>query len=466
MDSQKSAETKLEFQDFSNTDFSATEFDSDNKGQTINFTSFPDTALDDDDPESQLLADESSSGKTGTSSFWTFSYYQQFFDVDTVQVRQRLLWSMIPNPNKSYLQNYIRPNPDLYGPFWTCVTLIFCIAIAGNMANYLQMGTETYVWKYDFHKVSFAASVIFSYVIIVPLGVWAFLWWRKSAERTSASLTFLEIICVYGYSLTVYIPVSIFWLINLSWIRWTLAITGSVLSGSVLLMTFWPAVRADLNKFKFGVLAAILACHILLAVGFMEYFFYVPQMQSISVSKASVAPALLPKVTSPPELPANVPQKLKLKPKQDSKHTAVEGPAPAPVDDVVKNVEDSNKIQNKKEEKRETSEKSVEKGKIANFHSESLDSPKKTENRLVAKQKKPEVGNQANVNHILVNARKDSEKKQISTGEEDNKDNVDTSDNEQKDVVEEEENVTQTDEKDAAKVEDPQSQQDLPLGNQ
>ena len=29
-----------------------------------------------------------------------------------------------------------------------------------------------------------------------------------------ASLTFLELICLYGYSLVVYIPVSVLWLIQ------------------------------------------------------------------------------------------------------------------------------------------------------------------------------------------------------------------------------------------------------------
>lgn len=52
--------------------------------------------------------------KPGTS-FWTFEFYQQFFDVESKQVGDRILWSMVPKPGVSYLQSYIRPNPDLYG---------------------------------------------------------------------------------------------------------------------------------------------------------------------------------------------------------------------------------------------------------------------------------------------------------------------------------------------------------------
>ena len=50
-----------------------------------------------------------------SSSFWTFEYYQSFFDVDTKDVADRILGSMFPDPRSNYLVAKIRPNPDLYG---------------------------------------------------------------------------------------------------------------------------------------------------------------------------------------------------------------------------------------------------------------------------------------------------------------------------------------------------------------
>lgn len=41
------------------------------------------------------------------------------------------------------------------GPFWICMTLVFSVAVAGNLANYLysqSTSSSSYVWKYDFHK--------------------------------------------------------------------------------------------------------------------------------------------------------------------------------------------------------------------------------------------------------------------------------------------------------------------------
>ena len=40
-----------------------------------------------------------------------------------------------------FLRRSIRPKPDLYGPFWVCVTLIFSVAISGKITN-IVMGTK------------------------------------------------------------------------------------------------------------------------------------------------------------------------------------------------------------------------------------------------------------------------------------------------------------------------------------
>ena len=111
---------------------------------------------------SQLITDDDDNASSWrTSNFLKFEFYQQFFDVDTTAVKDRVLYSMVPLPGKSFLQHHIRPKPDLYGPFWVCVTLVFSIAISGNMATYLQKSFEAdedhpVNWHYDFHKVTFS----------------------------------------------------------------------------------------------------------------------------------------------------------------------------------------------------------------------------------------------------------------------------------------------------------------------
>lgn len=57
--------------------------------------------------------------------------------------------------------------------------------------------------------VTIAALVIFLYAWLVPIALWGFLTWRQGAERQLGGYSFLETVCVYGYSLFIYIPTSV-----------------------------------------------------------------------------------------------------------------------------------------------------------------------------------------------------------------------------------------------------------------
>lgn len=57
--------------------------------------------------------------------------------------------------------------------------------------------------------VSVAATTIYAYAWLVPLALWGFLMWRNSKVMNIVSYSFLEIVCVYGYSLFIYIPTAV-----------------------------------------------------------------------------------------------------------------------------------------------------------------------------------------------------------------------------------------------------------------
>ncbi|XP_020290239.1 protein YIPF1 [Pseudomyrmex gracilis] len=227
---------------------------------------------------------------TAQRNFWTIEYYQKFFDVNTDEVLQRLSRSVIPHGSDYNLLTHIRSKPDLYGPFWICVTLVFCIAISGNMANYLQTARSTdYHWRYEFHIVSYAATCIFLYAWIIPLALWGALKWTNSSRNTEEELIesntvpgLLELLCIYGYSLTIYCLVVVLWAIQISWLQWSLLIISVYLSGGVLLRSLLPAIA---GKHRIIYIAVILGMHLLLATGLMLYFFHVPSKSVVPPSE-------------------------------------------------------------------------------------------------------------------------------------------------------------------------------------
>ncbi|XP_044255285.1 protein YIPF1 [Tribolium madens] len=224
--------------------------------------------------ESGAPLDEPSAQK----SFWTLEYYQQFFDVETRDVLDRIIASITPKRDTS-LKHHLRDKPDLYGPFWISVTLIFTIAISGNIANYLQHTNSQYHWKYNFQLVSYAATAIYIYVLLIPFALWGLLKWSSDVSdleglETGTTPSALELICIYGYSLFIYIPASILWSIQINLLQWGLVLVAAVVSGAVLLFTLLPALR--LSRHKIFLMIGIGGCHLLLAAGFMLYFFHVP----------------------------------------------------------------------------------------------------------------------------------------------------------------------------------------------
>ena len=54
-----------------------------------------------------------------------------------LQVLGRVLAGMVPF--RTSLVEALHPNPDLYGPFWLCATLIFCTAVSGNIARIFRL---------------------------------------------------------------------------------------------------------------------------------------------------------------------------------------------------------------------------------------------------------------------------------------------------------------------------------------
>ncbi|CAH2055958.1 unnamed protein product, partial [Iphiclides podalirius] len=231
--------------------------------------------------------------QTGNHNFWTIEYYQKYFDVHTHEVVERIISSVLPQKvSRNYFDERIKGKPDLYGPIWISVTLIFTIAVSGNIANYLQSANKAVHWRYDFHLVSYAATAIVCYVWLVPLALWTALKWTTVPEgqdeietQQSTSPTMMSLFCLYGYSLSIYIPVAVFWTIQVSWLQWLFVLMAAFVSGAVLIFWLLPALRK--SRYFPILVGSILAFHFLLAAGFMLYFFHVPDTVEASPAVAS-----------------------------------------------------------------------------------------------------------------------------------------------------------------------------------
>lgn len=251
----------------------------------------PSTAID---PRARELQ----SGK-----FWTIGFYQQFFDIDTNQVLLRMANTLVPMNPPDFLMDrnwhgntggsvlsardesvfeeagvVLNRNPDLYGPFWITTTLWMALAVVSNIMDKIAFernqqsvvnGTSapSTTWVYNFQMASVACVTMYSYCFGMGAIVWGLMKWK------SLPVSYLDAICLYGYSMFIFLLVSILCMIPVSGLQWLFVLVGGLWSSAYLLINFWTVWKVALERSWFiGVVALVLIMHMLLSMSFKFYF--------------------------------------------------------------------------------------------------------------------------------------------------------------------------------------------------
>ena len=162
------------------------------------------------------------------------SFLQVYFDIDTEDIKNRLISSL--NPLNSNFIKLINNKPDLYGPFWIYTTIIFIIAASGSFSKYLQGANDA---DYFQEFVPTAAYVIYGVGFCLPFIIFILMYFFGS------QINFMIILCIYGYSFTIYAPIMII-IIPFEKIQ------GFLLFLAVLSSTIFIIVNflAEMNKYE------------------------------------------------------------------------------------------------------------------------------------------------------------------------------------------------------------------------
>jgi len=198
--------------------------------------------------------------------WWNIEYWQFLFNVNTRQVFRRILGALIPFPPKFF--EITEQNPDVYGPFWIASTLVFIMSAAGNIGNWLnaELAGESSSWTYDVSKLPGASGFIYGYLGVIPLLLYFF------CRYNQIPLQLLQIYCIYGYSMFIYLPISILCVIPRDEIRWGLVGLAFLISTAVLISNIFRALKGHMGK-GFIVLIIIALLQLGFALTCMLYFF-------------------------------------------------------------------------------------------------------------------------------------------------------------------------------------------------
>ena len=154
----------------------------------------------------------------------TVSRYRQYFDVTQDQIKSRILRSLFPFTGQPLFEN---GKIDLYGPLWIFITLNIAMAIFGYMCmcfdnHYKQADIVSIL---QVHKIAKSYGFLMFYFLLIPLGLYFLLNFLMSQ-----SPSYPKILAAYGYSFTIFIPITFLFLIPVETLRWFFLIVAGIIS--------------------------------------------------------------------------------------------------------------------------------------------------------------------------------------------------------------------------------------------
>jgi len=195
--------------------------------------------------------------------------YRSYFDIDTIDIQNRIKSSVLMCylPDKFRVQvigverNATTKGPDLYGPLWITMTLVFFLAFTSNMSAYFR--TNPNEFEYDVTHLIRAMTVCFSFSFGVPA-----LFWVLTQCMAMQALLMVEWICLYGYSMVVYLPTALLCLVPIEIWVWLCLITATAMSGLLVVRNVAaPLLSTDTTGSKAGpLLMAVMASHVIFLI--------------------------------------------------------------------------------------------------------------------------------------------------------------------------------------------------------
>jgi len=145
------------------------------------------------------------------------------------------------------------------------------LAISGNLSRYLEIEDKT-KFRYTFHIVPIATSVLFGLAIGLPL---ALRFVVKVFGDKESTVPVLHGVGIYAYSFSSFLVSSLLCgVIPVGWVQWLLILYSGGTSVAFLVAVYWADLSATLDARKRAfVVGGIAVSQIVLLLIFRLYFF-------------------------------------------------------------------------------------------------------------------------------------------------------------------------------------------------
>lgn len=136
------------------------------------------------------------------------------------------------------------------------------MAIFGHLTKYIDhvYDEDEYENVFESHKIGKSYGILFFYFFIIPIAIYFIM-----NYMVDHNLSYPKILGVYGYSFTIFIPVSFLFMIPTDMLRWLFLIGASAISLAILFKELVLAYREVAVMFlqKYIVAVPVLFMHLI-----------------------------------------------------------------------------------------------------------------------------------------------------------------------------------------------------------
>ena len=191
-----------------------------------------------------------------------FNWLKKYFQITTKDFFNRLLWSIIPFNSKFY--DAIENSPDFYGPFWIYTMFIVLVSSCGSLTRTIQGHREQNFYQ---EFIPTAAILMYFTGFGVPILI------SVLNKIFGAKINVAPVICIYGYSYTIFLPIIIVCSIPNHLLQWILLGYGIVSSTSLIIMNLSKALASMEKGKKIAIIVIIFIFQVIIFFMLKLYFF-------------------------------------------------------------------------------------------------------------------------------------------------------------------------------------------------
>eukprot|EP00879_Flechtneria_rotunda_P032283 GHRR01035463.1.p1 GENE.GHRR01035463.1~~GHRR01035463.1.p1 ORF type:complete len:127 (+),score=37.13 GHRR01035463.1:389-769(+) len=116
--------------------------------------------------------------------------------------------------------------------------------------------------------MSFSALMFYGYVFALGLVLYFALRWFRS------EIKLVNVWCIYGYSLTIFIPMAFVCIVPIGWVRWLVVMLATGVSGLFIVANLKQTIYAAAPARAVLLLGIMLALHLGVGLALRLYFFH------------------------------------------------------------------------------------------------------------------------------------------------------------------------------------------------